>query len=89
MNIKVVFPKENHKEAKQKDIDLFGDESHSQTQIKTKLQLEIEAKIQKMLLEPRLYDEFLQEFALKRKQMALERAFGNANPNTYKDLNIV
>jgi hypothetical protein len=40
---------------------------------KSKQQLDVESKINRMILDPRLYDEFLAEFAMKKKKFMLDR----------------
>jgi hypothetical protein len=48
---------------------------------KSKHLIDIEAKINRMILNPQLYEEFLEEFALRKKKAMLENAWVTGNEN--------
>lgn len=74
MTIRVVFPKEDMRDRKkEQDAINNADIKNVTKKTKTKQQIDIEAKINRMLLEPRLYEEFLEEFNLRKKKMLLEK----------------
>ena len=71
--VKVLFPKEDIIERKKEQTALKGNELSIKGKQKSTVKLEIEYKIQRMLLNPQLYDEFLEEFAIKKKKAMLEK----------------
>lgn len=74
MLVKVVFPKEDVRDRQKEQEALHTLElMNVANKTKSKQQLDIEAKINRMILDPRLYDEFLEEFAKKKKQFILAR----------------
>ena len=70
MLARVVFPKEDMRDRKREQDALNSlDIMNVANKAKSKNQLEIEAKINKFLLNRRLYTEFLEELAIKKKKM--------------------
>lgn len=82
MLVRVVFPKEDMRDRK-REQDAINSLNilNVVNKQKTKQQLDIEAKINRMILDPRLYEEFLEEFAIRKRKMMLEKAGANDTMN--------
>ena len=83
MLVRIVFPKEDMRDRKREQDAINSlDILNVVNKQKTKQQLDIEAKINRMILDPRLYEEFLEEFAMRKRKMMLEKAGVNDTINT-------